>query len=446
MDTRIQSYQDVTKKDYNKFIAIADDFTGSNDCGIQLKNYGLSTVTILNIGYMNDMSGYDAVVIDSETRSMTKEDSYKKIIKIGTNIKELTGENIIFKKIDSTLRGNIGSEIEALDFSLKPELVVFAPAYPKNNRTTVHGRQYLNGVSIDKTELSKDPKNPILTADIHKILMTDTDLDFVHVEIDSIRNNEICKILQKNNSKYFFFDAQVDEDLNKIVEQVLSVDKKVLWVGSAGLTDAIINLINPFKKKLYPILVVVGSVTSISAVQAQEAMTNEGVFGLNINIESVIMSPEKEKYRILAETLKHMDEGLDVILTTALERDNLVTASYLSKDLEMTLSEISCKIAGFMGEIVYNILELRRVSGMVLTGGDTAINIINKLSAKGSILEVEVEMGVPLVTLLGGPFEGLPMITKAGAFGKSDTIKNSINFLKNRANDGLAVRNNIVQP
>ena len=435
MDIKMESCQDVTKKDFNKFIVIADDYTGSNDCGVQLKNRGLSAVTVLSKGYLNDIYGYDVIVMDSETRSMTKENSCKAIKEIGTNIKGLMGSNIVFKKIDSTLRGYIGIEIEALDNVLNPELIVFAPAYPKNNRTTVHGIHYFNGVPIDKTELSKDPKNPIVTSNIKKILETDSDLNFLHVQLESIRNNEIHTILNQSNSRCFSFDGEVDGDLDIIVKQVLSLNKKVLWVGSAGLIDSIINMLSPVAERYNPVLAVVGSINSTSAAQAQEAMEDEKVFGLKIDIESVILSPEKEKNRILTETIMHMDAGSDVLLATALESDQVVTASCLSKSLGLTLNEISSKIADFMGSAVYEILRFRRISGMFLTGGDTAINVINKLSAKGSVLVREIELGVPLVSLFGGPYEGLPIITKAGAFGKLDTIKNSISFLRNRASN-----------
>lgn len=430
----MKPYQDYTKKEYKKFIAIADDFTGSNDCGVQLKNCGLTTVTVLNNAYLNDIYGYDAVVIDGETRNMTKEDSYRKMTEIGMNIRDHMKSNIIFKKIDSTLRGNIGIEIKALDSVLNPELVVFAPAYPKNNRTTVHGIHYLNGIPIDKTELSKDPKNPIFTSDIQEIIKADSGIDFIHVGIESIRDNGILEMLKKEGTKYFSFDAEVDADLDIIVKQVLSLAKNVLWIGSAGLTDSIINAVAAVGEKRYPVLAVVGSINSISAVQAQEAMRDERVFGVKIDIESVVRSPEKEKNRVWTETIEHMDAGLDVLLATALENDQIVTASCLSKDLGLTLSEISSRIADFMGDMTYDILKARQLSGMFLTGGDTAINVINNLSAKGSVLIKEIEMGVPLVSLLGGPYEGLPVITKAGAFGKPDTIRKSIDFLRNRAN------------
>lgn len=432
MDAAAKPYRDAAERDHHKFVVIADDFTGSNDCGVQLKNCGLSTVTILDKAYINDIYGYDAVVIDSETRSMTKEDAYEKMLEIGAGIKTLVGRNTVFKKIDSTLRGNIGSEIEALDCALDPELVVFAPAYPRHNRITVRGIHYLNGVPIDKTELSKDPKNPVLTSDMQEILRSDAGMDFMHVGIESVRNDEIGAILRKSAGKYFSFDAQADEDLVRIVKQVLSLGKTVLWVGSAGLTDAVVNAIAPVEKKRAPVLAVVGSINSISAGQAQEAMKDKRVFGLKIDIESVVMHPERERDRIQAAAMQQMDAGSDVLLATALESDQIIAASCLSRDLGLTLSEISSRVADFMGAVAYGILRSRQLSGMVLTGGDTAFHVINRLSAKGSVLVREVETGVPLVSLLGGPYEGLPVVTKAGAFGKPETIRNAMEYLRSR--------------
>ena len=61
------------------------------------------------------------------------------------------------------------------------------------------------------------------------------------------------------------------------------------------------------------------------------------------------------------------------------------------------------------------------------------LNVIQKLSAFGSLIIEEIETGVPYVRLLGGPFEGLKMVTKAGAFGNENTLVNALNYLRNNA-------------
>lgn len=50
--------------------------------------------------------------------------------------------NVYIKKIDSTLRGNLGAEIKAVDDVFNPDIVIIAPAYPANQRVTIGGYHY----------------------------------------------------------------------------------------------------------------------------------------------------------------------------------------------------------------------------------------------------------------------------------------------------------------
>lgn len=67
----------------------------------------------------------------------------------------------MIKKIDSTLRGNIGAEIEALMKACGITGAVVAPAFPQAGRTTVAGECWVNGVRITETEFASDPKTGI---------------------------------------------------------------------------------------------------------------------------------------------------------------------------------------------------------------------------------------------------------------------------------------------
>lgn len=416
-----------------KFIVVADDFTGSNDCGVQFKSHGLSTVTILNKENLKNVYGYDAVVIDSETRNMTREESYRKSEEIAAAIKQLAYGSILYKKIDSTLRGNIVAELEALDKVIEPEIVVFAPAYPKNMRTTLHGIQYLNSISIDKTEISNDPKHPATTSDVRELLGQSACMKFTHVDIDSIRKGGIFQILHTAKTKYFSFDAEFDEDIDIIVGQILLQNKRTLWVGSAGLADSIIRILSARTARHKSVIAVVGSINSISAAQAQKVAEDKNIVSVKLDIENIVLKPDEEKKRLVKEIIEYMDKGFDILLASALDGSQIVAASSLGEKTGVPLCQISTKIACFMGDVVLEVLKSRQVSGIFLTGGDTAINVIERLAASGSVVIKEIEAGVPFVSLLGGPFEGLKMVTKAGAFGNEDTIVNAIKHLRKNA-------------
>ena len=83
-------------------------------------------------------------------------------------------------------------------------------------------------------------------------------------------------------------------------------------------------------------------------------------------------------------------------------------------------------VAEFTGnaisDLASDILEQTKVSGLFLSGGDTAIHFFDAVGAKGSEIVFELTVGIPMMRLTGGRFDGLKVITKAGAFGAVDVL------------------------
>ena len=67
-------------------------------------------------------------------------------------------------------------------------------------------------------------------------------------------------------------------------------------------------------------------------------------------------------------------------------------------------------------------IERARPGAVMLTGGETAIAVLRALEAHGLRLSGQLEPGLALGTLAGGPFDGLAVLTKAGGFGDADTL------------------------
>ena len=112
-----------------RFLIIADDFTGANDTGVQIKKHGLAASVLLKTDDLSQTQG--SVVLDTESRVISAEDAYARVKEaLQAALKE--GEyEFLYKKVDSTLRGNIIAEVKAMVEVCQPELVVFAPAFPK---------------------------------------------------------------------------------------------------------------------------------------------------------------------------------------------------------------------------------------------------------------------------------------------------------------------------
>src|SRR4051812_12242875 len=95
-----------------KFAIIADDLTGANDSGVQLAKIGLKTSVVFRRN-MQAVREQEAVVINTDSRSISKGEAYRRVKEAAIILKAFSTE-IIFKKVDSTLRGNIGNEIDAV--------------------------------------------------------------------------------------------------------------------------------------------------------------------------------------------------------------------------------------------------------------------------------------------------------------------------------------------
>ena len=64
-----------------------------------------------------------------------------------------------------------------------------------------------------------------------------------------------------------------------------------------------------------------------------------------------------------------------------------------------------------------------RPGAILLTGGETAIAVLRALGARGLRLTGEIEPGLALGAIAGGPFDGLVAMTKAGGFGDAAALE-----------------------
>lgn len=413
-----------------KVIVLADDFTGANDTGVQLTKYGYSTVTILDLKQINRYKHIaDSVVIDTETRSTTKQKAYKKMKNLTPLLKEYSN-SILYKKIDSTLRGNIGIELRAINEVMQPDLIVFAPAFPKNERVTLEGIHYLGNTPVDETEIANDPKNPVITSNIKRLLAKDMNANIEHINLRKVRS-DLDKVIQScmKKAKVLSFDAEKNEDLKRICKSIFKLSKNVLWVGSAGLAEALISTLKDKDKNL-PTLTVAGSVSNFTRTQIKKALKHPNISLVPVDIRQIFSCPSKEIVEVSKSCIDLIQEGKDVIISSATEKNSLNEAKAIAKEKKIELSKISEHIAINLSNIAFEVIDQEVVSGVLLTGGDTAVHVISKLTPDGFRINTELEPGIPEMTLLGGPFHGTKIVTKAGAFGNDYAILNAIKHMR----------------
>jgi uncharacterized protein YgbK (DUF1537 family) len=433
--------------DTHKQIAvIADDLTGANDAGVQFAKQGLKTIVLMGANFPPGVIEEDVVVTDSQSRSLPPGEAYRKVAGMAELVRD--GRfHTVFKKIDSTLRGNIGPEIDAIMDTCGQELAVVAPAFPKNGRITVGGYLLLQGTPVEATEIARDPLCPVTESHIPTLLSRQTVRKVGHVGIkDIVAGPEGISAATERmfsaGERVIVCDVWQDNHLQMVTAAAARLNRSVLWVGSAGLAEYLPSVLglaaaplgtspmklNPAPGK--PVIILAGSMSNVTRGQVRMLKQRADIVCVETD-PCPLLQPEaaaREIGRCVKVTLNAVESGKDVVITTGNNGGAPETLRAVHQASEM--------IAAALGELCRRIATVATLSGLVMTGGDIARSCCSLLSATGIKLVAEVAPGIPLGLLKGGPCDGLRVITKAGAFGTEDALCKAVDFLKQGKREG----------
>src|SRR5258708_31374563 len=140
-----------------RVLILADDLSGAADCGIACVHAGLSAMVSLGTPRDADAAA-DVLSLDAHTRVLSADAAADRMRRLVTLY---AGERstLLFKKIDSTLRGHLGAELAAVLKARRTvvpgAVAIMAPAFPSNGRTTVGGLHYVHGSPLHESDLWK---------------------------------------------------------------------------------------------------------------------------------------------------------------------------------------------------------------------------------------------------------------------------------------------------
>lgn len=400
----------------SNYLIVADDFTGANDTGVQMSKRGIPVeVTLFPKEEKQEMS----VVLDTESRNIQPKDAYKKVKELTGKLLSMNEFELVYKKIDSTLRGKVIEELKAMEEVYQPDKIVFAPAFPQIGRTTEEKTHKVKGVPLLETEFAKDPLSPIETDNIVTLLEEGFQETVTHHSVEHVRSGNITL----EDSKIHTFDSIISQDLTKIAHDLLSNEERILWVGSAGLANALFGVLYSIK----PSLAVVGSISENSFRQVEYA-EEEGMPVLSIAPNDLL---EKETISSYADkAIAHMKEENSLIITAAKNRENYKETLKVGKEKGLSKDDCSWYVQNYLAAVTEKILEKISLSGIFLTGGATAISVMDKLNGTGCTIQSELVTGTVHSTLSGGKYDGINIITKAGAFGEDNNIYQCLGKIK----------------
>jgi len=415
-----------------KMIVIADDFTGANDTGVQLAKKGARTEVMLT-PQQKPSRRTDVLVINTDSRALSAEQATMAVTQaLSARQDEAQNDVLIYKKIDSTFRGNPGAEIAAVMAASGATLAIVAAAIPSAGRTTRNGECLVHQRPLLETEFASDPRTPIISSRIRTLISLQTCLPVNEISLDEIRSGNLNALLERVARQEYsivVMDAESDNDLNLIAQAALSLKKRPLLVGAAGLANALPAESYMNMHQSLPVLVVAGSMSEMTRRQVEQAQRQGRVEVVRIDVKT-LLAPEDESHDIVTQACQILMQSRHCVLQTSSNVDDRNQIDALTAQYDMSREVLGETLSRRIGEITLAILDRARTGGLFLTGGDIAIAVANALGAEGYRIQSEVAPCIPCGTFVNSDIDDLPVITKAGGFGTDNTLCEALHYIE----------------
>ncbi len=391
-------------------LIIADDLTGANDAGVQCAVAGVRSVVLANPWIENLPPGYPVIVVNTESRHLPAQQAADRVQKVAT-IGRRAGIEYFFKKTDSTLRGNIGAELEALLGVTGALSIPFVPALPDLGRTTEEGIHYVHGTPISDTAFARDPLNPVRHSHVTEVLRLQTKCAVCHGKPGLVQGEGIIVL-----------DCATNEDLAEIAGTLASTDRLRLLAGSVGVIRHLVEHIGlrldrpEPSKPLLPMLLVNGSVNERALEQIALGAAN---------FAQVRLTPAQLIGRHAQLTIPK--GGGNLLLYSITSLSDLSTFKTAAEVKGLTEKQLYLHVAEQTGQIVRQILAAGVFRTVIIFGGDTLAGVARANHWTQFEPVAEMEAGVSICVPVGSD---LTLITKAGGFGDADTVNRIVRYLE----------------
>jgi uncharacterized protein YgbK (DUF1537 family) len=381
-------------------IIVADDLTGAADTAGRAFAAGLPATILLGMAPAPWPPG--AVAFSSDSRGLSPARAAQQVRTLLASLQAPPA--IWYKKIDSTLRGNIGAELDAMLVALaqpeQPPVAVVCPAFPAQGRGLSGGMLVLAGQEGPPLYL------PALIAaeTVRPVALVPLDV----VQEGVAATGYALRRASGQGAQVLVVDALRDSDLATVAAATRMALPHALLCGSAGLIEplarSLVSAARPAPRPQSiqlrpPLLAVVGS-GSAMAHQQVAALSAESD-ALAIKLDPAHLVEIEPTWRERRGVILHLPKpGAD----TPLEGER-------ARSLAAVLAETAVRLADSL-----------RPGLILLVGGDTTVHTLEKLGIHRLEVLAELMPGIPLLAGVAGSGERTMLVTKAGSFGDEQTL------------------------
>lgn len=403
-------------------LIIADDFTGALDTGVQFASNGLRVKVTTDIAFdFRVLCTKDVLVMDTETRHCNAKQAYERIHQIAERATDCKVQYIL-KKTDSGLRGNIGSELTALLDATGKNKLPFIPAFPQMKRTTVEGRQYFNGVLVERSVFGADPFNPVTASYIPDIIRQQSDVPVVVIS----RTQPPQVPVYRNQIEVY--DAESDEEIRQTAEKLFLQGELGIMAGCAGLASVLPDILQlrgdsqPVQLEQSGLFVINGSLNPVTA--AQLSLAEQG------GIPRIYLQPEQKLELDYWSTDSGRQTINDIfrtyqkfgccIVDTVDYPDSSDTEAYI-REKKISPDQLVKRIPEALGVMAKKILTQDTHMLPMIIGGDTLRGILGEMGVSEVEPVCEIVPGTVL-SVFEQNGDKRQILSKSGGFGEKTLL------------------------
>lgn len=427
-------------------VVIADDLTGANATGVLLKKMNYKAYTVMNTERieLSTLADCDCVLYPTDSRGVDPEIAYNRVYNVCELLKN-DEVKVYSKRIDSTLRGNLGSETDAMLDCLGEEYVaIVAPCFPSSGRIVAGGYMLVNGLPLHKTDIAIDPKTPVKISEAGVLFEQQSKYQVSTILMKDLMHGkhylaDLMKKCVEEGSRIITLDCITQEDLDLIADAVITSKMKVVAVDPGVFTATLSRkLITPTQKKQKnKILAVVGSVNPNTTAQMEELWLSQRTHNEFVHTRELLESDERREQEI-ARVVKLIVDECDRNIVSTVTGDGIYPENRI--DFKPYMERYHCSMDDVTGiinhafaEITYRIFKAEPTFlGLYTSGGDITVAVCQKFQTAGLDLKDEVLPLAAYGQFLKGEFEGIHIITKGGSQGGRDAINRCITYLKEK--------------
>ncbi len=426
---------------------IADDLTGANDTALQFMLNNVDTNILLNTDQEPEKANTSqAWAIATESRNIAPEFAFEKVKLATQYLVDKVNPDYFYKKIDSTVRGNISVEVLSMLEVLGWDAAIIMPAFPQENRITVGGYHLLKGIPIERTEMARDPHSPIYESHLPTLLQSQLGENLKNlvgsIELKTILDGagpilQAMNKLIENGVKLIVADSVSITDLEQIVLAMQKSNYKILPVGNSAAGRVLSNEwfpraeksveVLPIKIPRLPKFIVSGSATQITASQIdkyeQSADYEENTLVIELGMDDILAGIKDELIKRIVSNLT--GENVVMVHTSKL-LNNFDGFSDDTMKADLSKSGLAGAVTDFLAELTGRVLEKTKAV-LITLGGETSYKCCNAINANQLKLIDEV---LPAIALSKNTKSDQFIVTKSGNLGGINTLIEIINYFK----------------